>query len=214
MTKRILLLENDSTLAKTIKELLESEDYAVTLAQDGNEASNLTYEEQFDLYIFEIDVPEIDGLSLLKALRNAGDTTPTMFISSLLDIETISMAFDIGAEEYIKKPFLAEEILIRVNAKFKENNQKIKIAHLLYDEKSKTLSSNNQIIPMGEVQLCLFEKFFYNQNRVIERTALCDCLGHNSPGALRVALNKLKQTTQLSIKNVRSIGYILEIPTD
>jgi len=211
MKKRILLLEDDPILSETIEELLEMEGYEVALAQDGEEASRLTYEEApFDLYIFDINVPQIDGLSLLEALREAEDTTPAIFISALVDIETIATAFNVGAKDYIKKPFFPEEILIRVNAKFKQTAKNIEIEHLNYDPKTKILKENNHIIPMGEVQLCLLEKFIYNPNRVVEKATLCDCLLQNSSGALRVALNKLKQNTKLSIKNIRGIGYRLE----
>ena len=210
MKKRILLLEDDLLLSETIEELLELEGYQVFLAFDGEEATQLTYDHQFDLYIFDINVPEIDGLSLLEALREADDMTPAIFISALVDIETIASAFNVGAKDYIKKPFFPEEILIRVNAKFHSNIKTVMINHLEYNPKDKILKEGDRIIPMGEVQLCLFEMFFSNQNRVINRSDLCDCLTQTSSGALRVALNKLKQSTKLSIKNIRGVGYMLE----
>jgi len=210
MKKRILLLEDDLLLSETIEELLELEGYQVFLAFDGEEASRLTYEHKFDLYIFDINVPEIDGLSLLEALREADDMTPAIFISALVDIETIASAFNVGAKDYIKKPFFPEEILIRVNAKFHSETKNIKINHLEYNPREKILKDGNKIISMGEVQTCLFELFLSNLNRVVVQSSLCDCLTQTSSGALRVALNKLKQSTKLSIQNVRGVGYILE----
>ena len=210
MKKRILLLEDDRLLSETIEELLESEGYEVSLAYDGEEASRLTYESQFDLYIFDINVPEIDGLSLLEALREADDMTPAIFISALVDIETIASAFNVGAKDYIKKPFFPEEILIRVNAKFKSSSEVVTIEHLTYSPKDKMVKDGERVLSMGEVQLCLFEMFISNLNRVVDRADLCDCLMQTSSGALRVALNKLKQSTKLSIKNIRGVGYMLE----
>jgi DNA-binding response OmpR family regulator len=210
MKKRILLLEDDVLLAETVEELLLLEGYDVALAYDGEEASQLTYEEQFDLYIFDINVPEIDGLSLLDALRNADDNTPAIFISALVDIETIATAFNVGAKDYIKKPFFPEEILIRVNAKFKQQLELIKIDKLEYNPKTKILRKDNEIIPMGDMIICLFEKFVYNRNRVLQTSELTECLKQNSSGALRVAVNKLKQITRLNIKNIRGVGYTLE----
>jgi len=210
MQKKILLLEDDLILAETIQELLEQDGYEVSLAYDGDMASQLCYEEKFDLYIFDINVPQIDGISLLEALREADDNTPAIFISALVDIQTIATAFNVGAKEYIKKPFFPEEILIRVNAKFKQSPKIINIKHLTYDPKTQILRDKNGIIPMGDVQICLLEKFIYNQNKIVTKSSLCDCLIQNSPGALRVALNKLKQNTKLDIKNIRGIGYTLE----
>ncbi len=208
--KKILLLEDDYILAETIEELLILEGYSVLVAFDGEEASRLTYENRFDLYIFDINVPEIDGLSLLDALRDADDNTPAIFISALVDIETITKAFNVGARDYIKKPFFPEEILLRVNAKFKEKSKKIKIAHLEYDPQKRILRHKNKILPMGEVQICLWEKFINRPNQIINTSSLGECLNQFSSGALRVALNKLKQTTNLNIKNIRGVGYILE----
>jgi len=210
MKKHILLLEDDLLLAETIEELLITEGYTVAVAHDGDEASRLSYEEKFDLYIFDINVPEIDGISLLKALREVDDNTPTIFISALVDIETIASAFNVGAKEYIKKPFFPEEILIRINAKFNYSANDIEVEHLIYAPNTKTLKDGQRVVPMGEVQICLFEKFIHNKNRVLETSTLCECLNNSSTGALRVALNKLKQNTKLSIKNIRGVGYMLE----
>jgi len=210
MKKRILLLEDDPILAETVEELLELEGYDVALAHDGEEASRLTYEEEFDLYIFDINVPEIDGLSLLEALREADDDTPAIFISALVDIETIATAFSVGAKDYIKKPFFPEEILIRVNAKFKQKLKVVKVNHLEYNPRTRVVRDGKNIVPMGEMLVCLFEKFIYNLNRVVPRSELMECLKQNSSGALRVAVNKLKQLTNLEIKNVRGVGYTLE----
>jgi len=210
MKKHILLLEDDLLLAETIEELLLTEGYTVAVAHDGDEASRLSYEEKFDLYIFDINVPEIDGISLLKALREVDDNTPTIFISALVDIETIASAFNVGAKEYIKKPFFPEEILIRINAKFNYSANDIEVEHLIYAPNTKTLKDGQRVVPMGEVQICLFEKFIHNKNRVLETSTLCECLNNSSTGALRVALNKLKQNTKLSIKNIRGVGYMLE----
>ena len=210
MKKHILLLEDNLLLAETIEELLITEGYTVAVAHDGDEASRLSYEEKFDLYIFDINVPEIDGISLLKALREVDDNTPTIFISALVDIETIASAFNVGAKEYIKKPFFPEEILIRINAKFNYSANDIEVEHLIYAPNTKTLKDGQRVVPMGEVQICLFEKFIHNKNRVLETSTLCECLNNSSTGALRVALNKLKQNTKLSIKNIRGVGYMLE----
>jgi DNA-binding response OmpR family regulator len=211
MKKKILLLEDDKLLSETLNELLTLEGYEVCLAYDGEEASCLTYEKSFDLYIFDINVPEIDGLSLLEALREADDMTPTIMISASVDIKTIASAFNMGAKDYIKKPFFPEELLIRVNAEFKKSLKIISIEHLKYNPRDKILKDGSRIISMGEVQRCLFEAFLINLNRVVNRSVLCDCLQQTSSGALRVALNKLKQSTKLSIKNIRGVGYILEV---
>lgn len=210
MKKNILLLEDDVLLAQTLKELLESEGYAVALALRGDDAIDLTYDNKFDLYIFDINVPDISGIELLKSLRGADDKTPTIFISALIDMQSISKAFAVGAEDYIKKPFFPEELLIRVNAKLHAKTSKILYKNLEYDPATKTLKKDAHIISLGEVQEKLLNVFLTNIGQVIDKENLLDCLEKPSPTALRVAITKLKQTTGIEIKNLRGIGYTVE----
>lgn len=210
MKKSILLLEDDKELGETIKELLEYEAYEVTLVVDGEEALVNSYEGEYDLYIFDINVPEINGIELLKSLREASDITPTIFISALIDIESIAEGFSVGADDYIKKPFFPEELLIRVNARFIQINKNILYQNLEYSLVDKVLKKDGVILPLGEVQTSLLELFLQNIGRVLDKEILLECLEHPSSTALRVAVNKLKQRLEIDIKNVRGIGYTLE----
>lgn len=210
MSKKILLLEDDTILGDTLLELLSMNGYGVTLVKSGDEAVDASYENKFDLYIFDINVPDINGLELLKSLREADDKTPAIFISALVDLGSISKAFEVGAEDYIKKPFFPEELLIRVNAKLEQKKSKIIYKNLEYDSKTRTLKKGGQTIALGEVQEQLFSLFIHNIGEVLSQEALLECLEKPSSSALRVALTKLKQTTGLEIKNLRAIGYILE----
>ena len=210
MKKRILLLEDDIALAQTLQELLEEAGYSVDMLHSGNDAIDATYEGGYDLYIFDINVPDISGIELLGSLREADDKTPTIFISALVDLNTIAKGFEVGADDYIKKPFFPEELLIRVNAKLAQKNQEIKYKNISYSPSKKILYKDGKIIPLGEVQECLCDVFMHNIGSVVDKSILMDCLTHPSDTALRVALNKLKQTTGLPIKNIRGVGYTLE----
>ena len=210
MNKKILLLEDDTLLAQTLHELIESEGYDVTLVSSGSEAADITYSDKFDLYIFDINVPDINGLELLEGLRGADDKTPTIFISALVDLNSISKAFKIGADDYIKKPFYPEELLIRINAKLISKSSAIIYNNLEYDPQTKTLKKDAKVLPLGEVQERLFDLFLHNIGNVLDKDILMECLEKPSPTALRVALTKLKQTTGLHIRNLRGVGYIVE----
>ncbi len=210
MAKKILLLEDDTLLAETLQELLQSEGYDVTLVLDGGAAADASYEGGYDLYIFDINVPEINGLELLESLRSADDKTPAIFISALVDLNSITKGFQVGADDYIKKPFFPEELLIRVNAKLAQHSSVIKYDGLEYDPQTKVLRKDGSVIAMGEVQERLFDLFINNIDQVLDTTILLESLEKPSPTALRVALTKLKQTTGLNIKNLRGVGYILE----
>jgi len=208
--KKILLLEDDILLAQTLQELLSSQNYAVTAVHSGNEAIDLTYENSYDLYIFDINVPDITGIELLQALRDANDLTSTIFISALVDLNSIAKAFEVGADDYLKKPFFPEELLIRVNAKLSSKESPINYKHIEYNPQTETFKNSGNIIALGEVQERLLKLFISNIGQTLDKEILLECLEKPSSTALRVAINKLKQTMQLDIKNLRGVGYTLE----
>jgi DNA-binding response OmpR family regulator len=210
MQKRILLLEDDYELAQTLQELLEEAEYMVDVVYNGNDAIDASYAGSYDLYVFDINVPDISGIELLESLREADDTTPTIFISALVDINTIAKGFEVGADDYIKKPFFPQELLIRVNAKLMQKSRDIEYGSFRYSPSQKLLYHDGKILSLGDVQLCLCDLLFHNIGSVVDKSLLMECLLHPSDTALRVALNKLKQSTGLNIKNVRSVGYTLE----
>ncbi|MEA3370936.1 MAG: response regulator transcription factor [Campylobacterota bacterium] len=211
MSKRILLLEDDYELGETLKELLESQNYEVDLVESGDSAADASYEGAYDLYIFDINVPDINGLELLKSLRDADDKTPAIFISALVDMNSISKGFEVGADDYIKKPFFPQELLIRVNAKFTQSSSsEIEFKNLKYFPSSRELYIDEKIVSLGEVQECICDTFMKNIGNVLDKSILMDCLQNPSDTGLRVAINKFKTTTGLEIKNIRGVGYILE----
>ncbi len=210
MHKKILLLEDDRLLGETLTELLMSEGYEVTLVVGGEAAAEASFEADFDLYVFDINVPEINGLELLESLRGAEDKTPAIFISALVDLNSISKGFAVGADDYIKKPFFPEELLIRINAKLVQQQSNFLIYEdLEFDINSKLLRKAGKVIALGAVQERLFELFITNVDKVLEKELLLETLEKPSPTALRVALTKLKQTTGLPIENLRGVGYVL-----
>jgi len=203
-------MEDDIDLGETIEEMLELEGYSVVLVKDGVEASEVSFDTKFDLYIFDINVPEFNGLELLEALRNADDNTPTIFISALVDLETISQAFDIGAEDYIKKPFFPQELLIRIRAKFNQQDKIISYQDISYKPKTGEIYKNSTPIHLSKMQMELFDYFMRNIDKVVTKDNIIESTNIKNISALRVALTKLKQTMGLNIKNIHGVGYRLE----
>lgn len=205
---KLLLLEDDHILSETLHHFLTKEGYSVDLAMSIEEAEELTFANSYDLYLLDINLPEGNGLNLLESLRYADDTTSTIFITALSDIDSISRGFKLGAIDYIKKPFDPEELLIRIASKFTQET--INYMELQYDPKSRIIRRNGEIIDLGNVQLRIFEKLLLNCGDVITKEALFECLENASDTALRVAITKIKQRLDIDIKNIRSKGYIIE----
>ena len=211
--KKILLLEDDRELGDTLLELLEDAGYAVKLVRNGEEAIDASYNERFDLYVFDINLPDIQGTDLLASLRDADDTTPTIFISALSDIKSIARGFEVGADDYIKKPFMPEELLIRINAKLAQNgsNNVIRVGDIEYDPNTRSVKKKGKLTSLGEIHTALLHELLVNANSVVDKFVLLDLLEHPSDAALRVAINKLKKVTGIEIKNMRGVGYTVEI---
>lgn len=208
---KILLMEDDFALGETIAEMLREASYDVDWVQNGEKAVDITYDTKYDLYIFDINVPKINGFELLESLREADDLTPAIFISAMTDIATITKGFAIGADDYIKKPFFPEELLVRVGAKFTNKVNIINFGDISYSPKTKEVRKRGKLLSLGDVQLPLLSIFISNIGRTISKENLLDILEHPSDTALRVAINKLKNTTGWEIQNIRNVGYRIEI---
>ena len=205
---KILLLEDDQLLSTTLQLFLTRAGYSVDLAQNMEEAEDLSFDTCYDLYLFDINLPEGSGLELLKGLRHADDHTPTMFITALTDMHSISEGFELGAIDYIKKPFNPQELLIRLHAKFKE--QVVTYQDISYDEEGKVLRKAGQIADIGNVQEKIFIKLLHRCGKMVSKEELYECLEHGSDTALRVAISKIKQRLGIEIKNIRGKGYLIE----
>ncbi len=203
-------MEDEEDLGETLQEMLEDEGYLVRWVKDGVEASDVTYNENFDLYIFDINVPEFNGLELLESLRNASDRTPTIFISAMVDLETMKKAFKIGAEDYLKKPFFPEELLLRIESKFQRKDSLINYKNLYYNPDTQELKQGEETLFLSRKQLKLFHFFMTNLNRTIEAQEIMEYSSVKSLSALRVAINKLKQLTGVEIRSIHGVGYRVE----
>jgi len=208
---KILLVEDDKELAETILDILQSAGYQVDLAFDGSEAAEFCFENSYDLYIFDINIPQINGIDLLKDLRYAGDNTPTIYITALVDLKSISEAFDAGADGYLKKPFMPQELLIRVDAKLKkQKDESIRYKDILYYPATKEVFKDGRIVSLGSVQIKVFDLLMKNIGKTVSKDMLLEQFEHPSETALRVALSKIKHKLDIDIKNIRGIGYIIE----
>jgi DNA-binding response OmpR family regulator len=207
---KILLLEDDYLLSETLKSLLMGEGFEVVHASDGEEALTYSYETSFDLYLFDINVPLLNGLDLLKLLRESGDVTPAFFISAYKDIQTITKAFDSACDDYIKKPFDFDELLVRIKAHILKKNPVVFYGEVTYDLLNKRIFLHEKEVDLGFVEKEIFDLLMRNINQTILKESFFDVMEKPSDVALRVHITKLKQRFSLHVINVKAIGYRLE----
>lgn len=216
MKKRILLVEDDLILGESLVELLEDEGFILNWAKDGNEALTKTYKNSFDIYLFDVDIPFINGFKLLQELRESGDETPCIFLTAKIDIDSLSTGFDIGADDYIKKPFCSDELIVRINTQIKKSfnshSATIFYGDIIYDIQTQTICKDKKPISLSPTELKLFEFFIKNLNKSILKEDILYHLHDGEEGSeavLRVQISKLKKLG-LKITNQRAVGYRLE----
>ena len=206
---KILLLEDDNILSQSIVDILQEQGFDITSVTNAEDAIDLTYDNKYDFYIFDINLPQMSGLELLQSLKEADDKTPTILISADVDIDTISKGFEIGAEDYIKKPFAPIELLIRLNAKLKTKIF-IEYKNIKYDSISGEIYQDDRRIHLSYSQFKVFDCLFKNIGKVVDKDILIEESEYGSDTALRVGINKIKKIFDLEIVNVRSKGYLIE----
>lgn len=213
---RILFLEDNLLFAQTLEDLLEEEGYEVVHTPNGQVALDCIYKEKFDIYLFDINVPLIDGVTLLKELRQASDNTPTIFLTSHKDKEMLKKSFNSGADDYLTKPFDNDELLLRVNALLRRSQKNTPecIALLCHDREHQCFLYDNREVELSKKEYQLLVVLSQHVNSPVPKEIIINVLWENSEssseGSIRVYINRLKQLLpEVLIENIRGVGYKL-----
>ncbi|WP_324171579.1 response regulator transcription factor [Sulfurimonas sp.] len=214
---KILLLEDDTVLADILVDFLQ-EEYEVVHTYSMKKALSLSEKHTFDLYIFDINVPDGDGISLLKNLRSFNDETPTIFITAFHDTKYLKSAFESGANDFIKKPFDLEELAQRI-----ENIKRhfglsflVKIAlDLEFDTQTHILNTKEAVHHLSSKESACLHYLYKNRHRVVSVEEMLQNLWEYdempSGDAVRTLIKELrKYVGKEHILNIRGEGYRFE----
>jgi len=213
---KILVLEDDKLFNDTLEDFLEEEGFVVVTALDPYSALDITYEQKFDLYLFDVNLPYETGFSLLQQLRVAGDLTPTMFLTSRDDKVSLTKGFDIGADDYMKKPIDLDELLLRINALLRRQVRvkKLDIGKYELNIRAKELSLNGIVLKLGGKSIDLLLLLVEKKGEVVSFQEIEEHLWHTneeaSTGAVRVYVTSLKKYFS-NLENIRGVGYRLKL---
>jgi len=158
---KILLLEDDYLYKITLKDFLEAKGYSVDDFEDGISALNAIYDKRYSLLLLDIRVPGIDGYEILKDIRKNGIETPAIMTTSLTDIEDLSLGYELGCSDYLRKPFELKELLYRIEYiikthNFKSSENMINIDNTYqFDTKTNTLFKDNKSINLTSQEIAL-----------------------------------------------------------
>jgi len=215
---KILLLEDDPLLSEIIVEHLEYYNYTVIPIFNGIEAENILFKEQFDLLLLDVNVPTISGFELLKNLRQAGNETPAIFITSMNSSKDVLEGFELGANDYLKKPFEMIELKARIdNIKrhFKiDDSSLIEISNdIFYNCSKHILHINKSQLTLSKKEGEFLSYLLHNRQRLISSNELINNIwAYDSAPTSATIRSYIKKIRQLlgeeSIQTIRGIGYV------
>ena len=216
--KKILLLEDDVNLSETVEEFLSEEGFDVESVYDGKSAEDCIYEKSYDLLLLDVNVPSPNGFELLKSSRDAGKTTPAIFITSLNSTSDLSKGFESGCDDYIRKPFALKELLLRINNIVKRNfyhnpNDVLEIdENLKYDVQADELLEKGITVPLHNKEKRLLKLFLQHAKQQISHEVINEHLWsfdeEPSDSALRTYIKNLRKVVGKDrIVSIKRYGY-------
>lgn len=219
---RILIVEDEKQLANFIKKGLEEQKYAVDVAHDGIKAEYLALTNDYDLILLDILLPGQDGWQTCKNLRKAGLEIPIIMVTALGQVSNRVRGLDEGADDYISKPFIFEELLARIRANLrrvsKSAHSVIRLGELEVDLSKRKVRRGTEDIPLTNKEFALLEYLIAHKNAVVTRTMIAEHVWdiHFDAGSnvIDVIVNYLRKKIEIEgspklIQTVRGVGYTL-----
>lgn len=222
-TKTILLAEDEPALGLIIKESLETRNFNVLLCDNGETAYDTYKTHKPELLVSDVMMPKMDGFTLAKNIRQTDTAIPILFLTAKSQTADVVEGFTIGGNDYLKKPFSMEELIVRINnllqrTQLQQSSELISLGHYTFNFTKQTLQFKNEtpeLLTHREAHL-LFH-LIQNKNQVLDRTMILNKLWGNddffNARSMDVFITKLRkklsQDESLQIINVRGFGYKL-----
>ena len=230
MNTRILLCEDDPNLGSLLREYLVAKDYEVDLMPDGELGYQAFVENEYDLCIFDVMMPNKDGFTLASDIRKKDTKVPIIFLTVKALKQDILEGFKIGADDYITKPFSMEELLFRIEAIMRRvNMQKLqlgtteyKFGRFMFDYQKQILTFDEEEHKLTTKEAEMLRALLQNANQILERNAALKAIWgevtYFNARSMDVYITKLRKILQqdpdISIVNIHGKGYKLVIPKD
>ncbi len=225
---RLLIVEDERKVAQFLKKGFQAESYSVDVAADGEEGLRRSLEAPYDVIILDVMLPKLNGLDLLKRLRENGVQSPVLVLSVKADVDNRIQGLNLGADDYLPKPFAFSEVLARVRALVRRSTaggqgSVLSLADLRMDLLARTVERAGEKITLTRKEFELLEFMLRNQGRVISRVILTEHIWDmhfdSETNIVDVVINRLRRKIddnfpQKLIQTVRGVGYALREPSD
>lgn len=220
---KILLAEDEPALGQIIKESLETRNFNVYLCEDGEKAMECYHSETPNLLVLDVMMPKKDGFTVAKEIRLVDDHIPIIFLTAKSQTQDVVEGFNIGGNDYLKKPFSIEELIVRINnllnrAKVQKITEKLSIGNYTFDFPKQTLQfKNDKSEQLTHREAHLLYHLIQHKNEVLDRSLILTKLwgnddffnGRSMDVFITKLRKKLKQDNTIQILNVRGYGYKL-----
>ena len=220
---RLLVVEDDKNIAHFVKKGLEEHYFAVDMAYDGEEGLYLALHEQYDLLILDIMLPKMDGIEIMKTIRERSIDTPAIFLTAKGAERDIVQGLNVGADDYMVKPFSINELLARVKAILRrgktERISKLTVADLTMDLTTHKVFRGGKRIDLTPKEYALLEYLMRNEGQVLTRTMISECIWDYHFDSLTNVVdvhvyhlrNKIdKGFRPKLLHTIKGVGYVLE----
>jgi DNA-binding response OmpR family regulator len=228
MLKKVLLVEDDVDFANVLKQYLELYQYEITWVENGEKALEIFPIKSFDICVFDIMMPKMDGFTLAEKIVKINPEIPFVFLTARKLKEDKIFGLKLGADDYIVKPFEADELVLRLNNILKRSQQKqnqfpiiteIQIGMYLFDTKRQTLKSDTTTQQLTEKEADLIHFFYSHKNQMIKRELILKAIWGSddffSGRSMDVFISKMrkyfKEDSRICIETVRNIGLEFKI---
>jgi DNA-binding response OmpR family regulator len=215
---KILLLEDDVILQEIIEEFLVEQGYNIEAYFDGEKALDAIAQEHYDMLLLDVNVPNIDGFEILSYLREIGNTTPVIYITSLASIENLKKGFDLGADDYLRKPFDLEELHARIEhiVRYYRLEEEIEFDGIKFIPKAHQLIIEDTTIEMRQKEAQVLEYFMRNIGKIVSCDEIIENVWDDSHtpthATIRTYIKNLRKIfTKEYFDNVKGEGYRFNI---
>ena len=220
---RILIAEDDEAVRSAIRRALEHEGYEVTVAEDSARALEISKNMPPDLYLLDVMMPKVDGLSVCRTLRQRGDTTTIIVVTARHLVSDRVAGLDAGADDYLVKPFALDELLARVRALLRRgtigaSGGILEVAGIRLDQGAREVSRNGVSVQLTKTEFDLLELLMHNTGIVLTRETIYDLIWdyrfETNSKSLDVYIGYLRRKITVDdmpdpIHTVRGVGYCL-----
>lgn len=220
---RLLVVDDERTLLNQLQTTLESLNYSVDAVADGEAALEKLIDDMYDLILLDIMLPKVDGLAVLRQIRERGISTPVLMLTAKNNIEDKVIGLDLGADDYLAKPFSIPELLARIRALLRRSGHNsspiLKVGILSLNTATREAFKDDHLLNLTPKEFCILEFLLYNKNQTVSRFNMAEhvwgedfdpfTLSNYIDVHVKNLRRKINDSDNQLIATVRGIGYMI-----